>query len=50
VVEVNTLNPGGLHMIQEFTGLDLTAPVIQWLEAHVATQISLRLPPRASSP
>ena len=50
VVEVNTLNPGGLHMIQEFTGLDLTAPVIQWLEAHVATQISLRLPPQVSSP
>jgi hypothetical protein len=37
-------------MIQEFTGLDLTAPVVQWLEAHVATQTSRPRPPLASSP
>lgn len=32
VVEVNTLNPGGLHLIQEFSGLDLASPVIRSLE------------------
>lgn len=38
VVEVNTLNPGGLHLIQEFSGLDLALPVIRSLEAQVGPQ------------
>ncbi|MCB9741970.1 MAG: hypothetical protein H6741_09785 [Alphaproteobacteria bacterium] len=34
VVEVNTLNPGGLHLIQEFSGEDLTRPIVEWLETR----------------
>ncbi|MCB9760071.1 MAG: hypothetical protein H6739_09580 [Alphaproteobacteria bacterium] len=35
VVEVNTLNPGGLHLIQQFSEEDLASPIIQWLEDRV---------------
>lgn len=34
MVEVNTLNPGGLHLIQEYSDEDLSQPIIQWLETH----------------
>ena len=33
VVEINTLNPGGVHLVQAFTGSDLAAPMVAWLEA-----------------
>lgn len=33
VVEVNTLNPGGLHLIQLFAGRDLTQPIVSGLES-----------------
>ncbi len=42
-VEVNTLNPGGIHLIQHFTGRDVTSQMIQCLERRViegATPIS----------
>lgn len=32
VVEVNTLNPGGVHLIQHFTGNDIATQMVQWLE------------------
>lgn len=35
VLEINTLNPGGLHLIQEFSGLDLSGPLVEALEARV---------------
>lgn len=35
VSEINTLNPGGLHLIQEFSGLNLSGPLITALEAKV---------------
>ncbi len=35
VSEINTLNPGGLHLIQEFSGLDFSGPLVTALEARV---------------
>lgn len=49
VVEVNTLNPGGLHLIQEYSDEDLSAPVIRWLEAH-ATRAPVPAPAPAPAP
>ena len=33
VIEINTLNPGGVHMVQAFTGSKLAASMVAWLEA-----------------
>ena len=35
VLEINTLNPGGLHLVQEFSGRDLSGPLVEALEARV---------------
>lgn len=35
VLEINTLNPGGLHLIQEFSGRDLSRPIVDALQARV---------------
>ncbi|MCP4810838.1 MAG: hypothetical protein GY913_11480 [Proteobacteria bacterium] len=35
VLEINTLNPGGLHLIQEFSGRDLSRPIVDALQACV---------------
>jgi glutathione synthase len=35
VVEINTLNPGGLHLSQEFAERDLAEPIITSLQARV---------------
>jgi len=37
VVEVNTLNPGGVHLIQHFTGEDLAGRMVTWLENRILT-------------
>lgn len=36
IVEVNVLNPGGLHLIQQFSDDDLVTPVLESLERRVS--------------
>ena len=35
LVEVNTLNPGGVHLIDLFSGGDLQGEILRWLEKRV---------------
>jgi glutathione synthase len=48
IVEVNTLNPGGLHLVQHFSGLDLSARLIGWLEDFVSRTLPAAEPPELS--